>query len=141
MTDTTPPAADPMKLGPPQPRTVAWAIAVIGVALSLFQLYGAGIEPLGLFYQRTIHLSFIMVLAFLIFPVWGTGRRRGVPGWAIDAVFLVLAVLSGGYIAWNLDAIIDRAGWWTQTDITMGILATITVLEAAASIPPACAGR
>jgi len=131
MTDTTPPAADPMKFGPAQPQTVVWAIAGIGVALSMFQLYGAGIEPLGLFYQRTIHLSFIMVLAFLIFPVWGSGRSRGLLGWAIDAGFLVLAVLSGGYIAWNLDAIIDRAGWWTQTDITMGILATITVLEAA----------
>ncbi|MFP4275166.1 MAG: TRAP transporter permease, partial [Paracoccaceae bacterium] len=131
MTDLPSPAADPMQLGPMQPKTIAWIIATIGVALSLFQLYGAGIEPLGLFYQRTIHLSFIMVLAFLIFPVWGSGRGRGVLGWAIDAVFLVLAVLSGGYVAWNLDAIIDRAGWWTQTDITMGILATITVLEAA----------
>jgi hypothetical protein len=31
---------------------------------------------------------------------------------------LVAGFLSGFYIIWNLDAIIARAGWWTQTDIT-----------------------
>ncbi len=129
MTDTPPPAfADPSG-APRQRRATMLAIAIVGIALSLFQLYGAGIEPLGLFYQRTIHLSFIMALAFLMFPVTGPGPR-GPVGWAVDAVFLVAAVLSGGYIAWNLDAIINRAGFWSQTDIWMGILATVTVLEA-----------
>ncbi len=113
-----------------QPRAVAVAVFLIGIALSLFQLYGAGIEPLGLFYQRTIHLSFILVLAFLIFPVTGAERPRGPLGWAVDGVLIVAGTLTGGYIAWNLDAIINRAGFWTQTDIWMGILATLTVLEA-----------
>ena len=113
-----------------QPRAVAVAVFLIGIALSLFQLYGAGIEPLGLFYQRTIHLSFILVLAFLIFPVTGAERPRGPLGWTVDGVLIVAGTLTGGYIAWNLDAIINRAGFWTQTDIWMGILATLTVLEA-----------
>ncbi|MFP4043125.1 MAG: TRAP transporter permease [Rhodosalinus sp.] len=113
-----------------QPRAVALAVFLVGIALSLFQLYGAGIEPLGLFYQRTIHLSFILVLAFLIYPVTGVERPRGPLGWAVDAVFLAAGAASGGYIAWNLDAIINRAGFWSQTDIWMGILATVTVLEA-----------
>jgi len=34
-----------------QPRIVLRAIAVIGIALSLFQLYAAGVQPLGLFFQ------------------------------------------------------------------------------------------
>jgi TRAP transporter 4TM/12TM fusion protein len=114
---------------PWQPRIVIAAIAVIGVALSLFQLYAAGIQPLGLFYQRSIHLGFIMVLAFLMFPVWGP-RARGASGWAIDAAFLAAAVVSGGYIAFYLDDIIARAGFWNRTDITVGIVATVTVLEA-----------
>ena len=113
-----------------QPRAVAVAVFLIGIALSLFQLYGAGIEPLGLFYQRTIHLSFILVLAFLIFPVTGAERPRGPLGWTVDGVLILAGTLTGGYIAWNLDAIINRAGFWTQTDIWMGILATLTVLEA-----------
>jgi len=113
-----------------QPRPVAWTIAVIGIALSLFQLYGAGIETLGLFYQRPIHLGFILVLVFLIYPVWGADKERGWLGWIIDAAFIVAGALSGGYISWNINDIVMRAGFWTQTDVIMGIVATVTVLEA-----------
>ncbi|PQO22436.1 permease, partial [Rhodobacteraceae bacterium WD3A24] len=113
-----------------QPRPVLWVIAAVAVALSLFQLYTAGIEPLGLFYQRPIHLGFVMVLTFLIYPVFGQSRRRGPLGWVIDAAFVAAAFYSAFYITWNLDAIINRAGFWTQTDIWVGILCTVTVLEA-----------
>jgi TRAP transporter 4TM/12TM fusion protein len=106
------------------------AIAVVGAALSLFQLYAAGVQPLGLFYQRSIHLAFIMFLAFLIFPVWGP-RARGPVGWLIDLALLGAAILTGGYIVVYLDDIIARAGFWNSTDITVGIIATATVLEAA----------
>ena len=120
-----------LKVPAPTPRNVAFVIAVIAVAMSLFQMYGAGIEPLGLFYQRTTHLSFVMTLAFLMFPVYGQSRARGLTGWIIDGVFIAMSVASGGYIILFLDQIINRAGFWTQTDLTMGIIATITVLEAA----------
>ena len=36
----------------PQPRLVLRVITVVGIALSLFQLWAAGVQPLGLFYQR-----------------------------------------------------------------------------------------
>ncbi len=113
-----------------QPGFVLVLIAVVAVSMSMFQLYGAGVQPLGLFYQRTIHLAFVMVLAFLIFPVTGQRRARGPMGWVVDLLFLSAAFSSGFYIVWFLDDIIDRAGWWTQTDIAMGVIATITVLEA-----------
>ncbi|BBI59721.1 hypothetical protein HSBAA_10270 [Vreelandella sulfidaeris] len=32
-----------------QPRMVLWSITIVAVGLSLFQLYSAGIQPLGLF--------------------------------------------------------------------------------------------
>lgn len=54
-----------------QPRMVLWSITIVAVGLSLFQLYSAGIQPLGLFYQRSIHLALIMMLAFLMFPAFG----------------------------------------------------------------------
>ncbi|PYE85604.1 TRAP transporter permease [Pseudoroseicyclus aestuarii] len=114
--------------GAGQARWIGAAIAVVAVALSLFQLYGAGIQPLGLFYQRSIHLAFIMVLCFLMFPAFG--RPRGPLAWVIDAVCLTAAVASGAYLCWNLDAIFSRAGFWTQTDVVMGIVTTLAVLEA-----------
>ena len=113
-----------------QPKPVLWLITAVAISLSLFQLYTAGIQPLGLFYQRTAHLGFVLFLAFLIFPVFGQTRKRGVLGWIIDAGFLTAAFLSGFYIIWYLDDIIARAGWWTSTDIMVGIICIIAVLEA-----------
>ncbi|WP_046079429.1 TRAP transporter permease [Halomonas sp. HG01] len=114
----------------PHSRPVLWLISLVAVALSLFQLYSAGIEPLGLFYQRSIHLALIMMLAFLMFPVFGARHGRGPLGGAIDLAFFAGAVITGGYMALYLDEIINRAGFWSQTDITVGIIATVTVLEA-----------
>ncbi|SHK75170.1 TRAP transporter permease [Halomonas caseinilytica] len=105
-------------------------ITLVAVGLSLFQLYSAGIEPLGLFYQRSIHLALIMMLAFLMFPVFGPNRPRGMVGSLIDLVFFAGAVITGGYLVLYLDEIINRAGFWTQTDIVVGCIATVTVLEA-----------
>jgi TRAP transporter 4TM/12TM fusion protein len=113
-----------------QPRPILWTITAVAITMSLFQMYTAGIEPMGLFYQRSAHLGFILFLAFLIFPVTGPTRPRGSIGWIIDAACLTAAFLSGFYIFYFLDDIINRAGWWSRTDIVMGIIATLAVLEA-----------
>ncbi|WP_253445075.1 TRAP transporter permease [Halomonas sp. Y3] len=113
-----------------QARPILWLITLVAVGLSLFQLYSAGIQPLGLFYQRSIHLMLIMLLAFLIFPVFGPHRKRGMLGWALDCLFLAGALLTGGYLVFYLDEIFRRAGFWSQTDIVVGCIAVVTVLEA-----------
>ncbi|WP_168012292.1 TRAP transporter permease [Halomonas salinarum] len=111
-------------------RPLLWLIAFVAVGLSLFQLYSAGIQPLGLFYQRSIHLALIMMLAFLMFPVFGPKRRRGIVGGVIDLAFFAGAVVTGGYLVLYLDDIFNRAGFWNDTDIIIGCIATVTVLEA-----------
>ncbi|MGP8291621.1 TRAP transporter permease [Vreelandella zhanjiangensis] len=113
-----------------QPRVVLWLITIVAVGLSLFQLYSAGIQPLGLFYQRGIHLALIMLLAFLMFPAFGPKRKRGVLGWGIDLVFFAGALITGGYLVLFLDEIVSRAGFWSDTDIMVACIATVTVLEA-----------
>ncbi|WP_447529661.1 TRAP transporter permease [Vreelandella sp. TE19] len=130
MSESTQPAVVMPGANAVQPRQALWAITIVAVALSLFQLYSAGIQPLGLFYQRSIHLALIMLLAFLMFPVFGPTRARGVLGWALDAIFFAGALITGGYLVFFLDEIINRAGFWNQTDITVAIIATVTVLEA-----------
>ncbi|OSQ50345.1 TRAP transporter permease [Thalassospira alkalitolerans] len=114
----------------PQPKLVVVAISVVAVALSLFQMYGAGIEPLGLFYQRSIHLAFIMFMTFLMFPVFGSNKKRGAMGWIIDIAFLAGAFTTGFYLSFYLDEIFNRAGFWSDTDLIIGVIATVTVLEA-----------
>ena len=57
------------------PALVLRLITAVGIALSVFQLYSAGIQPLGLFYQRPIHLGFVLVLCFLIHPLAASWRK------------------------------------------------------------------
>ena len=108
-------------------KITAVLIALTGVLLSLFQLYTAGIRPLSLFYQRPTHLMFIMILCFLMFPL---GKERRLLGWLVDSLFIAGSLLAGLYITLNLDAIIMRAGFWTTTDIIVGGVLVVTLLEA-----------
>ena len=111
-------------------RPIFLLITVVAVGLSLFQLYSAGIQQMGLFYQRSIHIALIMMLVFLMYPIFGPGRKRGIIGGIIDTAFFAGAILTGFYLSYNLDAIIARAGFWNQTDIIVGCIAIVTVLEA-----------
>ncbi|WP_172294685.1 TRAP transporter permease [Pseudoruegeria sp. HB172150] len=115
---------------PSQPWIVLRAITVVGVLLSLFQLYAAGVQPLGLFYQRPIHLGFILVLCFLIHPAFGMDRPRGVLGWTIDGILILCGVLVGVWVPWNID-IIANSIFPRQIDVIVGIITTLVVLEAA----------
>jgi len=116
---------------PPGPSTVVLKlITVVGIALSLFQLYAAGVQPLGLFYQRPIHLGFILVLCFLIHPAFGPNRPRGVLGWIIDGALIACGILVGFWVPWNID-IIANAIFPRTIDVAVGVVTTLVVLEAA----------
>jgi TRAP transporter 4TM/12TM fusion protein len=114
---------------PDLPRAVLALVTLLAVALGVFQLYTSGYQPLNLFYQRGFHLTLILLLTFLLFP-FGRGRR-GAIGWAIDAAFIAGALYAGGYLIFNLDAIIGRTGFFVPADIRAGVIAVIVLLEAA----------
>jgi len=111
--------------------TVGLFVTVIAVSLSLFQLYTAGIRPLTAIYQRSIHLTLILILTFLIFPVTKRGdkTRKDIFFW-IDVVFVLLAIGAGLYIFLNYGSIMERQGDWTRMDLFWGCIATLLVLEA-----------
>lgn len=111
------------------PRPLLWLIAIVGIGLSLFQLYSAGIQPLGLFYQRGIHLALVMMLCFLLFGP-RPGKPRGTVAALVDTVLFIASAASGLYLVWFLDEIVARAGFWNQTDIAMAWVCAITLLEA-----------
>jgi len=119
----------PVQISRPGPRPIVILTAVLAVALSLFQMYIAGIDPLGLFYQRGIHLAGIMMLAFLVFAP-SQKHERGVVGWAIDLLLVCAAGYSGFYLIYNLDDIFARAGFWDEMDIWVGIMTIVVLLEA-----------
>jgi TRAP transporter 4TM/12TM fusion protein len=113
-----------------EPWIVLRVIAVVGIVLSLFHLYAAGVQPLGLFFQRPIHLGFILVLCFLIYPVWGRGRARGALGWAIDGTLIAAGILVGAWLPINIDIIANQI-FPRSIDVWVGILTIFVVLEGA----------
>ncbi len=127
MTDTTTEAAEQPS---GQPRLILRLIAVIGIALSLFQLWAAGVQPLGLFYQRPIHLGFILVLCFLIYPLGGAGKARGPVGYVVDGVLVLASVVVGAWVPMNIDTIAN-AIFPRDIDVAMGVLTALLVMEAA----------
>jgi len=122
--------AQPAPPKPTQPRIVLRVITVVALALSLFQLYAAGVQPLGLFYQRPIHLGFVLVLCFLIYPVTGMHRTRPLWSWLIDGPLILCGILVGFWVPWNIDTIAN-AIFPRQIDVAVGIVTTLVVLEAA----------
>ena len=114
----------------PQPWLALRLISIVGISLSLFQLYAAGLQPLGLFFQRPIHLGFVLVLSFLIYPVTGNNRPRGVLGWGIDGTLIAASIVAGAWVPVNIDVIAESV-FPRQIDVWVGVFIVLLVMEAA----------
>jgi TRAP transporter 4TM/12TM fusion protein len=114
---------------------IEWSIlkvvAVIGIGLSLFELYTAGIIAMTAMRHRSIFLTSILVIAFLTRPLYKRARRDRL-NWAlcVDLILVAMSVAVGAYIFIDLNGIFDRQGDWSQWDITVGITLVVLVLEA-----------
>jgi len=114
---------------------IEWSIlkvvAVIGIGLSLFELYTAGIIAMTAMRHRSIFLASILVIAFLTRPLYKGARRDRLNGaLCIDLILVAMSVAVGAYIFIDLNGIFDRQGDWSQWDITVGITLVALVLEA-----------
>jgi len=125
----------------PQHWLILRVIALVGIALSIYQLGVAGgfqtsaflpfeVFDTGLFNLRPKHLGFVLVLCFLIYPAFGRNRARGVLGWAIDGTLIAGGILTGLWVPMNIDVIANSV-FPRSIDITVGIITTLLVLEAA----------
>lgn len=110
----------------------AAVVAALAAAMSLFHLAAATVLSLHAMTLRAVHLGFVLVLIFLLYPF---RYRPGAPAarWpgAVDLVLATLAVGSTGYVVANLDAILVRAGDYTVADFWWGVVAILLSLEAA----------
>lgn len=104
-------------------------VSAIAIMFTLFQLYTAifGVLPAQL--QRSIHLTFAFVLAYLLYP---TSKKmpKNKMHW-LDISLAVIAGAVGLYITFNYNNLLMRAGDQTPLDIFVAILAVLFVLEAA----------
>lgn len=135
----------------------SWVITLMCLAWSGYQLFIA-FRPIDSHVARAWHLAFAMALAFLLYPsykphrppFWIRGLRKLLPlrsGRSIitripiqDIVLAVVGVCAALYIWWDYNQLIMRQGLPNTTDIVLGTILIVLLLEAARrSLGPALA--
>lgn len=109
--------------------TMAKVISAIAIAMSLFHLYTAGFGVLEAIKQRSLHLTFVLVLIFLLYPSSKRSPKNSVT--LVDSLLVCLSLYVGTYILTQYDTIANRGGVTTDMDIITGGILCLLVLEAA----------
>jgi len=101
-------------------------VGLVAIAMTLFHLYAAySIVPTNIL--RAVHVTFVLVLTFLLFPLARRFRHRIMP-WDWLAVAASIAIL--WYIFQGGDDFMDRNTMPDPPDIVFGVLLIVLVLEA-----------
>jgi len=101
----------------------AGALFWVAIVFSTFQIVTAAFSPLSSSVVRAVHVGFLLVLVFALYPPM---RQRGI-GWIVGA-----AAFLGGLYHWVFEAdLVQRAGEMTQMDMFVGIVLIVMVFEAA----------
>ncbi len=108
----------------------AWKIvAGAALAFSTYQLLIAAFSPLSSLVTRSLHVGFLLLLAFLIHPVSTKANRRRIAWY--DALLAGLAFALAFY-HWVFEAdLIQRSGDASTTDLAVGTLVIVLLFEAA----------
>jgi len=108
--------------------TEKWIITIVGICMSLFHLYTAGVMQMTPWLQRSYHLLFALILVFLYFPITTREDLRYLK--IIDYLLVILSLTSILYIPLYMDDLISRAGMWDWHDAMRGGVLILLVLEA-----------
>ncbi len=105
-----------------------WVVAGIALAASLFHLYTAAFGLLSAMYQRGVHWMFMGSLIFLIYPASKSRPKNKIDFW--DWILAGMVVVGCLNILLNWEAIAMREGMPVASDIYLGIMMVILVIEA-----------
>ena len=111
--------------------TTAKVIAIYCILASLFHLYTAGFGILESFYQRGIHLLFLLPLAFILYPATKKSPQEKIT--IMDFCLAFLAFVSVMYIILNEPSINTRFSFVdpvNNIEVILGTIAVILILEA-----------
>ncbi|MDO6994925.1 TRAP transporter permease [Brachyspira innocens] len=105
-----------------------YLIIAISVIFCLFQLYSILSGRITAQVVRATHLAFVMLLAYLLFPMKKDMPKDKLPWY--DVILAIIGAASWSYITVNFDSLVRRAGIYTSTDIIIGIIGILLVFEA-----------
>ncbi|MBM4761411.1 TRAP transporter permease [Bacillus sp. B15-48] len=106
------------------PKVLAIIIALTAITFSVFHLYTAGFGSLPSWQQRAVHVSFGLLLLFMLFPF---SKKKGFKFY--DLIPILLSSLVLAYALFDYPAIEYRAGQPNSMDIMIGTLLIILIIE------------
>lgn len=102
--------------------------SVVAVGLALFHLYTSGFGRFPALQQRSIHLAFVLVLAFFTYPLCKTRDRKG--SFLLNILLSCAALVACGNITFVIYYVLyERAGMATSLDIVLGCTLIVLVME------------
>ena len=96
-------------------RPLALFLSGVAIFTALYHMYTSFFGPPGVLLHRSIHVSLILFLVFMLYP-----PVRGAQGrvWRIvDGILAVLALVPTVYLAVNYETILRQAGRFEQMDV------------------------
>src|SRR2546423_15352584 len=114
-----------------QRKLEGWALkALMAAALSFstYQLFIAAFSPLSSQVTRSLHVGFLLLLTYLLYPAWKKGDLKHIPwyDWLI-----ALSGFALGFYHWIFEAeLVQRAGVPTTADLIVGTVVVLLVFEA-----------
>ncbi|MDR3355251.1 MAG: TRAP transporter permease [Synergistaceae bacterium] len=105
-------------------------VVALCVAMSCFHFYTAGFGLLPAQKQGAVHLAFVLVIVFLLYPIKSSMPKNSkIP--IYDFALAVLSAVPLVYLVQQIDVIaMGRSGLPTTMDIVMGFLLIALLLEA-----------
>jgi len=108
-------------------------VVAVALCFSTFQLFVAAFHPFSSLVTRSLHVGFLLLLTFLIYPATKRGARHGglaVWEWGLAALAFALSCYQ-----WVFEGdLIQRAGDPTDLDIVVGCIVVLMLFEAARRI-------
>ena len=103
-------------------------IKILCILFSAFHLYTAAFGQYPPQIQRSVHLCFVLVLIYLLYPATSSAGKHRL--YWYDVLLAAAGASVCGYIIWNYDVIVLDAGPPTEADFIFGCAAILLVLEA-----------
>jgi TRAP transporter 4TM/12TM fusion protein len=105
---------------------VGHVVTAIAVAMSLYHLWAA-YDIVSAFVLRPVHVGFVLVLCYLLFPVLPRFRDR-LRWWDVACAAASAACM--GYVLWGGEYFGDNATTPSDTEVFVGIVFIVLLLEA-----------
>jgi TRAP transporter 4TM/12TM fusion protein len=108
------------------------AIITVALVFSIFQLIVAAFHPLSSLVIRSLHVGFLLMLTYLLYPAMKHGKLSSVAwyDWVLAATGFILSLYH-----WIYEAdLIQRAGDPTTADMVVGTVMVVMLFEAARRI-------